>query len=268
MNAKKKIASSIFTMFSMILITILAIILPISVQNAQKDAMANAYNSYGVAASVSGNYYIGNNSYKMMSGDKDKIVFASEDAESCPALDVGDISLSSRNDYTIFEYRFENDSEDVSFVTNISNIVESSNIELKYGYSYKKLSSYESVNIDNLESVPVVAGSNEELYIYIKVKIIDLNKSALLSGTFCFDLVADEVYEVYLIDGKISNKTYAAFGYKPCKVDVPEYQGLKFKGYYTMPGGFGKQIFDENGEANQVWAQAEGDVLYAHYGIA
>jgi len=266
MNAKKKIFGAVATMLSMVLIVVSAIVLTIFMQTSQNSAQASAFKSYGVAATASGNVYVGKNKSKMMSGDNDKIVFESFDEESSPALDpTGDIVLSSTNDYVIFEYIFENNSNEVSFVTKITNAAFCENMDITYGYSYRKLSTYESVNKFEIDNVPLICGDGNTLYLYIKAKITDLNKACSLRGSFCFSLIADEVYRLTLIDGSLFNGTYVALGYKPNSVEIPEKEGYKFEGYFTGIGGTGDMIFDENGESDVVWAQAGGDVLYAHY---
>ena len=267
MNAKKKIAGSILTMISCFLIVVVAISLPISMQNAQKQASAKAYNSYGVAATVSGNYYVGNASFKMYSEENDKIVFDAEAESSSPALDpVESIKLSSSNDYVVFEYKFVNNSSSVSFVTSFTSIIETENMEVAYAYSYEKLNSYEKVNKTTTDNVPLISGQGNTLYLYVKVKVEDLNKNSTMNGTFCFNLTAEEVYEIYLVgDGLIGEKTYAALGYELCDVEVPQRKGYTFEGYFTKPLGLGEQIFDKNGQSTKIWAQDSGDVLYAHY---
>jgi len=265
MNARKKIIKSFITMFSMILIVVFALVITISAKTSQ-SANAEAFKSYGVAATITGNYYVGSNSYKLMNEENDSIVFDSYDEESSPSLDQTEpICLSSTNNYVVFEYKFVNNSEQVSFVANLSNTVEVENMDISYGYSYKKLSSYENVKYDVLESVPLIYGNGNTLYFYIKVKVSDLNRSSNLKGSFCFSLISEDVYKLNLMDGRLNNKTYVAYGYQVNSVEVPQFAGLKFQGYFTGLNGTGDRIFDENGNSDLIWEQDSGDTLYAHY---
>ncbi len=266
MNAKRKIASSVATMISMIVIAVLAITLPLTMQNAKNKAQAQIINSYGVAATVAGNCYVGAKSQKMMSGESDTIVFAGDDTSSCPALNPTEaLALSSRNDYVVFEYIFTNTSDNVAFVANITNTIEVKNMNLTFAYSYQKLGDFSNINFSDLESVPLANGNGNALYLYIKAKVADLNCSSSLNGSFCFNLIAEDVYEINLIEGELHTKTYAALGYKLTRVEVPSLLGMKFEGYYTMPFGMGEQIYDENGESQKIWAQENGETLYAHF---
>ena len=90
----------------------------------------------------------------------------------------------------------------------------------------------------------------------------------MLNGLFCFNLTAEEVYEIILSDGTTDKISYATLGYVPCDVEVPSYPGLKFEGYFTEREGQGEMVFDQNGKAVNVWAQAEGDTLYSYYSRA
>ena len=266
MDAKKKIAHSLLTMFSMILIVVFALVLTLSMQNIRNNASADSFKAYGVAATVSGNYYVGNNSFKMKSGENDKIVFNSYDEESSPSLDQTEpICLTSTNDYVIFEYKFENNSSNVSFVANISNIIEVENMDITYGFSYTQLKDYSKIKFNQIDSVPVINGKGNCLYYYIKVKVSDLNKHSALNGNFNFCLIAEDVYTIRLIDGFLNNKTYAALGYPVNSVNVPEMKGYKFKGYYTGLNGSGEMIFDENGDSTKIWDKDKGATLFAHY---
>ena len=266
MNAKKKIAKSIFSMISMVLVVVVALIFIFSMQDAKNKQLANAYQSYGVSASVSGNYYVGSKSHKMLSGEEDIIVFDASSEESSPALDpVGDIKLSSTNNFVVFEYVFTNKSDTISFVTTITNMAEVENMEITFGFSYDKLKTFETIDKKIIDGVPIIKGKGNTLYLYIKAKVENLNKGSSLIGSFCFSLVANDVYNLYLIDGEFQNKTYASTGYQLNDVKIPEKKGYKFEGYFTLPGGFGKQIFDENGHSEVIWAQESGDTLFAHY---
>ena len=176
MNAKKKIAKSLLSLFSMVLIVVVALIFIVSIQDAKSKKLASAYTAYGVAASVSGNYYVGTESFKMLSGENEMIVFDAAQEESCPALDpAGEIKLSSRNNFVVFEYLFTNNSDTVSFVANVTNVAEVSNMEVTYGFSYEKLTSYESVSRKTIEAVPLIYGNGNNLYLYVKIKVADIN---------------------------------------------------------------------------------------------
>lgn len=266
MNAKKKIAKSLLSVVSFVLVAVIALVFIVSMQDAKNKRVASAYTAYGVAASVSGNYYVGEQSYKMLSGDNETIVFDAAQEETCPALDpAGAIKLSSRNDFVVFEYKFTNNSDTVSFVANMTNAAEVKNMDITYAFAYEKLTDYENIDNKTINSVPLIYGNGNSLYFYVKIKISDLNKGSSLSGAFCFSLISEEVYDLYLIDGVLQNKTYVALGYEVNDVKVPQKEGYKFEGYYTLPAGMGTQIFDENGHCDEIWAQEEGDVLYAHY---
>lgn len=266
MNAKKKIAQSIITMFSMVLIVVFSLVLALSMPDIQNNARAKAFVSYGVAATVSGNYYVGSNSYKMYSGENDKITFDSFDDESCPALNIkDDIKLSSKNNYVVFEYKFKNDSNENSFITQFSNVIETENMDVTYAYSYEKLSSFDKIDKKSIEDVPVFRGSSNTLYLYIKAKISDLNHNSKLSGLFCFNLTVVDVCEIYMIDGVLGDKIYAPIGFKMNDIKVPQLFGMKFEGYFTKLNGKGEMIFDENGQAQKVLTDDSIKVLYAHY---
>lgn len=266
MNAKKKIAKSLFSMVSMVLVVVVALIFIFSIQDAKSKQLASAYTAYGVAASVAGSYFVGSESFKMLSGDSDVIVFGAAQEESCPALDpAGEIKLSSRNNFVVFEYRFTNNSDTVSFVASVTSVAEAENMDITYGFSYDKLRDYDDVNKKTINSVPVISGSGNNLYYYVKIKISDLNKASSLKGTFCFSLTAEEVYNLYLIDGVFKNKTYVALGYEINDVEVPQKEGFQFEGYYTLPAGMGEQVFDENGHSGKIWTKEKGATLFAHY---
>lgn len=266
MNAKKKIASSLFTMFSMILIVVMSIILSLSVKSIQNRANAESFRAYGVSATISGNYYVGKTAYKMYSEDKDTIVFDSYDEESFPALDPADqIKLSAKNNYVVFEYIFTNTSDDVSFVVSMTNIAEIINMDVTYGYSYKKLDSFDTITLSQLDNVPLIAGDGNTLYFYIKAQISNSNKKCSLSGAFCFSLISEEIYEINLIEGDFNHTAYATLGYQLQDVQIPILPGYKFEGYFTKPQGQGEMIYDENGKSEKVWIEANGTTLYAHF---
>ena len=266
MGAKKKIFSATATMMSMILIVVAAIGFVIFMQDSQKAKQASAFKSFGVSATASGNVYVGKTKTKMLSDNNDKIVFGASDEETFKALDpTSNIVLSSSNDYVVFEYVFENNSNDVSFVTKMTNTAVIDNMDVTYGYSYTKLSTFESINKQEVDNVPLIKGESNTLYYYIKAKVANLNKSCLLSGAFCFSLIADEVYKLTLVDGSLFNGVYAALGYKLNSVEVPHKDGYKFEGYFTGIAGTGEMIFDQDGNSDKVWSTAGGDVLYAYY---
>ena len=266
MNAKRKIISSLMTMFSMVLIVVCALAFAISMPDIQEKKNADAFNAYGVAASVSGNYYVGKTSNKMFSGDNDSIVFESFDQESSPALDpAGEIKLTSTNDYVVFEYKFTNNSDNVSFVANLTNLAEAKNMDISYGFSYKQLKNFDSLKRSSINAVPVISGKGNTLYLYIKAKIANSNAASSLKGSFCFSLTSEEVYKITLIDGSLWNGTYAALGYELNDIEVPEKAGYKFEGYFTLPGGLGEQVFDKNGQTDKIWIEDKGATLFAHY---
>lgn len=266
MDAKKKIFNAISTIVAMVLIVVAALAITIFSEDIKNSAYARSFESYGVAATVFGNFYIGNNVSKMLSGEDDKIVFNSYDEESSPALNpTEDIVLTSTSDSVVFEYIFKNDSDSVSFVTRLTNLAELKNMTVSYGYSYSKLSSYESVNKTSIDNVPLIYGENSILYFYIKAQVKDLRNESSMIGDFCFSLTAADVYEVCLTDGNNKSTTYVSLGLMPNSVEVPQKEGYVFKGYFTNSFGVGKQIFDENGEALNVWSQDGGDTLYAYY---
>ena len=188
MSAKKKIASSLITLFSLILLLIFAATLPMTMQYVQNNALAKTYNAYGVAATVSGKYYVGDNSYKMFSGENENIHFNADDEQSSPALDILDsISLSSKSDYTILEYKFINNSNEVSFVTRLTNIIEVQNMDVTYGYSYQKLTTYENINLPSLDSVPLIYGKGNVLWnqtYEMQNPMVDINGSVVAIGDY------------------------------------------------------------------------------------
>lgn len=266
MGAKKKIFSAISTIVAMVVIIVSALAFAIFADDIQRSAYAKSFESYGVAATVSGNFYCGGKVSQMLSGENDKIVFNSYDEESSPALNpTEDIVLSSTSDYVIFEYIFKNNSDSVSFVTRLTNAAEINNMTVTYGYSYSKLTSYETINKQIIDNVPLIYGEDSTLYFYIKAKVENLNKASSLIGDFCFSLTAADVYELELYDGIDNSTAYVSLGLMPNSVNVPQKEGFAFKGYYTDMLGKGRQIFDENGNALNIWSSDSGDTLYAYF---
>ncbi len=266
MKTRIKLLKSVLTLVSVIMIGVVAITLPMAIQNAKSKAVAKAYNSYGVAASVSGKCYVGDKVIKMMSGESDEIVFNASDESSSPALDpAGDIVLSSTNKFVVFEYKFTNNSDTVSFLTRLTSTLDVENMKVSYLHSYQKLTDFSEISFDELDAIPVNLGTGTTLYIYVRVEIEKLTEKAMMSGIFSFDLYAEDVYEITLLSGTKTTTTYACYAMKLPRINLAEFKGLNFKGFFTEPNGQGEQIYDENGESNKIWDKQSGTTLYAYY---
>ncbi len=191
MSTKKKLYMAIF---SLCIMTIMALLTIASVFAAKNQSVSSqldvSYHATNVAVTVRGDYLLKNDtSYTSMGAN---IEFSPAEAYSVKTMKVNGIAMTEVKNYTVFKYTFKNNSDDVGVNINlVSNVTNSSNITLTYYYATAEISNYNLISNNSFSQVTL--NTSQTLYIYVKVKVVDLSTDASFSGSFNFNLSKTEV---------------------------------------------------------------------------
>ncbi len=165
---------------------------PESENNINTDVTTN-----GVYGEVSANAIFAGEIHNMTTdgqfSSSRKIVYNGEEGTKnkliIPNVDV--FTLTERFNYLVLEYKFTNTSSTDDWIINLDTTLDrSENIELSIVYNEEGLTDFSLIDNqytdDYISNLPV--GKNSTMFVYIKISVADINKSADFETNFVWTI--------------------------------------------------------------------------------
>ena len=195
MNEKSAKRRLILTISSMCVAVIAVVVSVVAIFAAQQQGVQSTfkvtYRAQNVAATVSANYTVLNETPKTMGSVK--IDAIDQPGTVYNNLEGGDIELTDVNNTVYFQYAFKNDSSVVQIKLSLVDSAVKNNVRVLYAYSTSNVAgdSQDLTFKDSFDEV-TIAG-DETGYVYIKVEIInkanDAEYSTSDAATLTWNLV-------------------------------------------------------------------------------
>ncbi len=210
MFTNKKVMITIFSVFSILIVGMIATIIVFAsqIQNITSD-ITITYVAKDISGSLSASYQIGDNgspvSLIKAGTSETKITFdASEGNVNGSLVPQNELELTFEDSYVLFEYEFENYGGKPYYVTLSYADTNNDDTNIKVEYSLDKNSSFSTSPV--VGTIPAAIRENNEMQgagtqsYYIKLSIQDNTKDALFSGRFAWTL-SNEEPEAELLNG-------------------------------------------------------------------
>lgn len=236
-----------------------------------------SYNAVGVAVKTKAKYYLmpvsSSNSVvtttlKTSSGSEEVSFNLSDDQTTAYLSPSGDISLDEDYQTIVFEYYFENLSEN-AFSLELSGSPTLTNITAKYYVSLNPLSSgnFSSSITSTTLSPQAVTSLGQKIYVYIMLSVTDDGSDASSSGGFEWTMTARETINVTLNN----NGTTSTLKVIPTSqvsgiampLVTPPTSYSNFGGYFTATNGGGTKYINADGTSAHIADLSNNTVLYA-----
>ena len=206
MSTRKKMTIVIVALCVAIVATMSAIVVVLVSANQSGNAIVSVkYQSNDVAVTIWANCYIGTTTYNFLTENGQSSISLSPDTIDYGQLyqpsRVEGLALDRNTRYAVFEYIFQNDSDDIDINIVLSKIPGDSEGEVNTGLQIKYLTTNTKVTEFNLDSftakentpyvsVDLVANSSKDAkaYVYVLVSIDNLLYSAEFMGNFLWNL--------------------------------------------------------------------------------
>ena len=209
MTTNKKLVVTVGVMAVALILALTGIIVVLVSANQRASSAVNVkYTASDVYIRLSAKAYVGGangTTYTFRNGDSDNLVLSPTFTEGSLSQVDDIIELSKSNPEVVFEYKFENMTEDIDAYIDLDTTLNESNIGLKYAYSaINQVTDFDTLSLnDTYDRQALCAGPTEDsrvLYIYIVVSINDLLYDAELAGTFDWNLGKSDAYRVDIND--------------------------------------------------------------------
>lgn len=178
-------------------ITTVVLVLAANQQNVNSNVNIT-YSVTDVSAKVTGKYgrRVAGATTVILS-DMGTVEFTPSNEESTETMTPSSLSLSSSQDFVVFEYKIENTSDTRSFTIALNYTDTNSddtNFTVKYTSSETEISNFDSTELadwtDTFTS-KTLSGA-ETVYVYVYAKVTNTSNAATLTGTFGFTLNSND----------------------------------------------------------------------------
>lgn len=265
-TSRKKVFVAV-AMFSVFMITsIISVVLVLANTNqAARSNISISYVSDGVAAKVKANYAIlpedddAEVEIKYMTdGYDEEVSFDVTDIDEPRQLMVdeegGDILLNSQQQEVVFEYYFENISDN-PFSIKLTESPDGDNITKSYYVSAEPLSlSQYKARVNNPElATQSMIEFGDKIYIYASIKVANASRQAYCEGQYAWFLQKQDVSNVLTVYLDNEGLLSSAKAIKDCAIrpliEIPASteENNIFTGFYAQENSEGKKYINESG---------------------
>jgi len=258
----------------------IVLVLAASAQGVSSNITVS-YNAEGVAAKVSANYAIVpidsnvavSKTAMTTNGGGQEIIFNLSAAQKTETISpAGDIMLDPQHQTVVFEYVFENLSEQAFSLTlkeAQTSVVNMTETFLAIGRQLEP-SEYTREIINTTLSPQAITSIGQKVYVYIMAKVTNENLTASYSVSFNWDMIAKDTIGISLSSNgsssvmKIIPTSEEPGIAMPVLSGVPTNGSKVFLGYYTAASA-GTKYIDRNGTSAHAADLTAGTTLYAQF---